>query len=573
MIDFHIRPHANAPLFAAADGHAVLRQLIDERLSHPTDLNAKDVREYMRQAGFVNLWFFLKYIAGAAGPYDFLNDGVHLDLCNFRQSDDCMLPGSRVCIVEPRGFAKTTISTHGGDTWECLRDPDLRIRIVNATVARAHDFKHTAQRTFDSNPLFAWLYPEAVPGPAAKRWNAIEMVMPHATRMYKEPTIAAGGSSGASEGDHHDLISGDDLIGLDDVGDDFMPRVNMKVVSQWMDVNLRALLISPTYSRVILAFTRYGPGDVYQPLFDDCKKVMGYTAELENLGATIDPKNTWTIYYRHVVEHGIATNPFVMTREAFEHLLKTKPLTAAYQYANNVRMSINNEFGNGQTKSVHLEPVDDAASDYRLIREDEENPEKWALLSECATCISVDWAGTHRNVNARTSRSSIGCWALDVHGRYYRFDQQVGYFEITKVMNAVFDLNKKYEGFIERTLLETNAQQSWIVDQMRKEQTKRGVFINIREAPARGDKIVFIRSQLGNPLYNGMVYLVQGCSKEFTEERLMFPSSIRGHFDVLDESAKAFLHLKKPMDQEFIDEMNFRNTEAELEVDNQVFGY
>ena len=47
--------------------------------------------------------------------------------------------------------------------------------------------------------------------------------MPNAEALWKEPTIAAGGSTGASEGNHHDLLLLDDLIGMDDVKD-YQPR-------------------------------------------------------------------------------------------------------------------------------------------------------------------------------------------------------------------------------------------------------------------------------------------------------------------------------------------------------------
>lgn len=569
-IAFAIRPHHAAPLFAGPDAAATFRQLVADRLSHPSSLQSEEVRDYLRQAGLVNLWFFLKFIAGAAGPYDFLNEGVHLDLCNFRQSDACMAEGARACVVLPRGFAKTTICSHGGLAWEALRNPNLRGRIVNAVIGRAHAFKNTAQRIFDSNALFGWLYPEHVPTEGARRWNNLEMVLPSATKNFKEPTLAAGGSTGASEGDHHDVLVGDDLIGLDDVDANFNPHATMAAVKQWMDTNLTTLLISPQHSRVILVFTRYGPGDVYQPMFDDCKKVHGFR---EGLKVEEKPFGTWDIYYRHVVENGKATNPFVMTAEGYEKLLREKPLVAAYQYANDVTLSLNNEFGALPTKQVHMEAADEATppTDYYLYREDGD-PMDSDRLSQCHVVISVDWAGSKRKVNAKTSRTSIGVWARSAQDRYYRVDQRVGYFAVNETFEHIFELHAKYKGFCSYILLETNAMQLGLVQLIREEAYRRGAYLPIMEAPARGDKVVRIRTILAGPLAAGKVYLAPTAAKEFTEERMVFPSIVGGHLDVLDESAKAFEYLKRPYSKDEKELVAARQYE-ESAVDNEVFGW
>ena len=72
------------------------------------------------ELGYVSLFFFLKYIAGSAGPYNEINEDLHLEMCNFRQSDYCMNPGAHAACFVPRGFLKSTIMTHGGATWELL---------------------------------------------------------------------------------------------------------------------------------------------------------------------------------------------------------------------------------------------------------------------------------------------------------------------------------------------------------------------------------------------------------------------------------------------------------------------
>lgn len=546
---FKILPHPKAPMFSNPnDAELVLEQVIEAIINKR--LSQKELIEVCRQAGFVNLWFFLKFIAGDAGPFDFLNTGVHLDLCNFRQSEHCMDPGSRTFHFLPRGFAKTTIVTTGGTSWEGLRNPNIRIRIINAVIDRAHAFKRTAQRIFDGNKMFAACYPEYVPRSGAARWNETEFVLPNATRLFNEPTVKAGGAKGASEGDHHDLLVIDDVIGLDDVDANFNPNENMKAVASWLDTNLTALLISPERSRVLGVATRYGRGDVYQQFWDDCKAIYGYPA-----GVNLLPKEdgTWKIYYRHVIENGAASNPFVMTVSSYEKLLRDKPIVAALQYANNVDISINNELAKFQIKTCSFKPIDRDNSDYEITipgftDKRSEDPERQPVrLSECHVCLSVDWAGTDRKKSSATCRTSIGLWAIDSFERRYRLDQMVGYYSMPDTFDHIFRLAKKYAGFISATLLETNAMQLGIYDLLLTEQSKRRIFIHPEVSNGKGDKIVRIRSTLSLPLSEGKLFFTPETALEFNQERLAFPNST---LDVLDESEKAISYLLPPISKE-----------------------
>ena len=569
MIDFHVLPHEKAPLFANFnDASLIINQIIDE-IQQGKPGNPKEIFEYVRQAGFVNLWFFLKFIAGVAGPFDFLNEGVHLDLCNFRQSEYCMKPGAHAAAFLPRGFCKTSIMTIGGSAWEALRNGDVRIRIINSVIDRAHSFKHTAQRIFDGNVLFAALYPEAVPARGARRWNDDIAVVAHAGKFFKEPTFKAGGASGSSEGDHHDVLMLDDLIGLDEVDDNFNPNQRMKTVASWLDTNMIALLVSPETSRVLVAATRYGRGDVYQQMWDDCRELVGYA---KGMNVRTDQSGGWVIYYRHVIEDGKATNPFVMTVEGYRHLLKTKPLVAAFQYANNVDISINNELAQLATKSCRLVPVDSSHTDYLVERlgETVSDDDPWIELSRCHCCISVDWAGSDRRKSAATCRSSIGVWAMDWKRRCYRIDQFVGYYGLPAVFENLFALWNRYPGFILTCIVETNAMQGGIVQLLELEQERRGIWLNTTPVAAKGDKIVKIRSVLGQALFQGSIYLSDGASAEFTEERLSFPA---GLVDVLDESEKAVTWLEPPESDEHRWNRETKSLRKRLDSMDNGFGY
>lgn len=583
--NFCVLPHAKAPLFKDGDAQAVGKQVLD-LLANPKGISDKVIYDITFQTGLVNLWFFLKFIASASGPYGFLNEGVHLDLANFRQSESCMESGARAAIFLPRSFAKTTICTTGAAAWEAFRDPNIRMRIVNAVVERAHQFKNVARGVFDSNILIERIAPQYVPGKASARWTDREWCLPNATRKYVEPTCKAGGASGASEGDHHDILLLDDLIGLDNVDSDFNPNQNMESTRSWMDTNMTALLTSAESGRIVLVATRYGRGDVYQQIFDNCRAIYGYPQGLPNVKADPD-LGTWDIYYRHVVENGKASNPFIMSVETFERLLVEKPMVAALQYANNVDISINNEFAKLKTKNCLIEiewnereaenvPLRQRARMIRILCESDNsvNGEDAVNLDDCTVVISVDWAGSKKARNARSSRTSIGVWALDAHGRYFRIDGKVGFFDINEVFDWIFKLHRRWEGYVRNTLVEANAMQLGIVQLLKVEEQRRGAYLNVTVVNAKGDKVARIRSMLGLPLSLGTVYVSEGAAMEFREEQLSFPM---GRLDVLDESAKAFEFMKKPATKAYTE---MRRAEEELRLYNtdrrgkqSAFGY
>ena len=87
---YDIQPHSKAPVFSLdSNPQLVFDQLFAEFTSQnfsPT----QQVFELFRQASLVNLYFFLTVVCAASGPYDQLTDHLHLDMCNFRQSDACM---------------------------------------------------------------------------------------------------------------------------------------------------------------------------------------------------------------------------------------------------------------------------------------------------------------------------------------------------------------------------------------------------------------------------------------------------------------------------------------------------
>ena len=573
---FEIRPHPDAPDFRSMeDGSRIITELFDTVKSGRFSTANAEIRSYLRQAGLVSLWFFLKVIAGYAGPYDRLNTDLHLDMCNFRQSPACMQPGARAAIFVPRSTFKSTICTHGANSWEIIRDSDIRIRLVNAINAKAVAFRQTSQRTFDSNEFFAWLYPEFVGSRNMRRWSDTDMVVPNRKRYYNEPTIKEGGVGGAAEGDHHDLLNLDDLIGLEDLDSQKQAAAGMEHSKNWYRTNATALLVSPKRSRIILVATRYAIDDVYQLVLDDARKFVGYQDEHFSLR----PDGRYIIYYRLALEPNYETGeeepifPEELSKEELARIAEDDMWTYMTQYINLPQKTGLAEFYKYDAKLCSVQ-WSDRLGDWVVQKLgtpnwDEENG--YLQLKDMDVVMSVDPAGTEKGIKAKTSRSSVGVWAMDAHENCYRIAERVGYFAVEELFDAIFELHKMFPGYIRMTVIESNAMQKIIVPLLRAQELERNIFINAQPFAASVDKTARIRNVVGLKLSHGKIYLADGCRTNFIEEKDKFPMSSK--MDVLDESEKGISALHAPGKSEEIAEDLIREEEAMLEISNTQFGY
>lgn len=574
--DFQVRPHPQAPLFSDPEkGHEVLSEIIRAVESGHFSVGNEEIRQYIRQAGLVSLWFFLKVIAGYAGPYNLLNDDLHLDMANFRQSDACMNPGARAAIFVPRSTYKSTICTHGADAWEIIRNPDIRVRIVNAINAKAHGFRTTAQRVFDSNEFFAWVYPELVTTRAHGRWSDTDMVVQGRSRYYNEPTIKDSGVGGAAEGDHHDLISFDDLVGLEDLDSNKQAAAGMEHAKNWYRTNSEALLVSPSRSRIVGVATRYAIDDVYQLMLDDSSNFIGYIDE----SFTPRPDGRFQVYYRLAMELNPDTGeeepifPEELSRKELNRIAESDMWTYMTQYINLPQKTGLAEFYKYDVRYATLQ-WHSKVDDWVIVRHTQDSSYEgnaMVKLSDCDVVMSIDPAGTNKGMNAKTSRSSIGVWAQDSAENCYRLWEKVGYLSVSEMFDAIFEGNRSFGGHIRKTVIESNAMQSILAPLLSQEELRRDQYINPSPVPAKGDKDARIRNTVGLKLKSGKIYLCEGVRTNFIEEKNAFPMSHKK--DVLDETDKALSELVAPGKAEDVIEQELEEEEMELSISNDVFGY
>ena len=542
-----IVPHPKAPLFSTKDGGIRLEALAD--VMEQGKIKSDDMREVIRQAGYVSLWFFLKFVAGYSNAFDLLNYDLHLDMCNYRQT--LLEDGCRGAMFIPRGHYKSTVVTEGGSAWEILRSPDIRIRITNATQPKAAGFMHTVKSIFDSNDFVRWLYPEYCPNRSTPRWNDTEIVMPNRSRTMREGTVEAGGTGGASEGHHYDLHIIDDIVGFGDLNALHQTGTTMTQAKNWFWASEKTLLVSMKKSRVILVGTRYAIDDVYDDIIRRAYRIDGRALP----GWTPNPKGRWRVYYRKGIEDGQVIFPENFSIEAYQEMAEDDWWTFVTQYLNDPQQAGLAEFSSFQLKKCWLDY--NSRDDMWFIlyypegmaQEIQREP-----LVDFDLIISIDPAATESSLSARTSRSAVGVLATHHTGLKFLIETRAEVTSITNVRDWVFEFAQKYKNYLRATYLEANAGFKLLVPMFREEERKRGIWINLRDFPAVGNKDARIRSNLHKEFEGGRMYVAEPYLPLIEEEQKAFPQSFKK--DILDMLSNAVANSIRPDSPEEVERAN-----------------
>jgi hypothetical protein len=276
------------------------------------------------------------------------------------------------------------------------------------------------------------------------------------------------------------------------------------------------------------------------------------------------------VYYRLVQEEGAMIAPEIVDEK---QLSKMDSWTAALQYWNKPRKSGINEFVKYVVKPCKLF-YDSASGLYLLSFRDELSDEVRTLnIASLTGVISTDAASKDRDVSVLTSRTSVAVHFMDSENRDFRVWCKVGYMSMDQTFDAIFEAWRTFPGLIEATLFETNAMQKGLYQLLEKEQERRKLWINLHEAPAKGDKIARIRAVVGWYFAQGLIYATPEAAVELTQEKDAFPSK---KLDVLDETEKALSWLKRPPNEEEVEVAEEMDIESQLELaenGSNLFGY
>ena len=514
-----IAHHPKAPVFKEDSNPAlILEQLVNEMTSTRGPSTSEQVRELLRQAGYVSLWFYLKFICGYAGPYDLLNTDLHVDMANFRQRV-ATTPGIKSGIFVPRSALKSTICSHGANTWELIRNPNMRIACTSEIYDRAQSFVDTTIGTFKNNEFHHWLYPEHR---KANR-DDVELILTSRTKQYVEPNLKAVTAGGSTQGIHVDLFDADDIVGEAMLNADHVSGADMARMGNWLHSNLRTLVVSWLTSRVLVVGTRYAIDDPYEPIMTHSKEHIGFWDEMDY---ALDPEGDWVTYYRPALQGEESIFPDQYSVEGLRRMAEDNPWLYQTQYMNNPFAAKPGDFSQYRVQDVQVE-WSDIEETFELYLPD---GSKRNLTTADVVAAGDPAASTHR-AGTRTSKSAtcvVARWSDDV---VVLLEADRGFVEPTKFFDWLFGYVDKYGVVLRTTYVEAQAGFKAFIPIGRKEQQLRKKELNLVAVPALGDKEATIRNVLQPFLSRGKLYARKEIADRLREELRIFPSN---KMDLLD---------------------------------------
>ena len=518
----------------------VLNQLISEVSSGNFPTGSESFRKILRDTGMVSLWFYLRFICGASGPYERLNPYLHVDMCNFRQR--LVEPGTKGAMIVPRSGYKSTVASHGGNSWELIRDPELAIGCTSQVYERAEAFVKQTISNFTENEIHKWLYPE---WRKANR-TGDELILENRKKRRVEPSLRAITAGGATAGIHVDVFNADDIVGEDLLNTDRSSGADMYRLSSWLHNNLRTLVVSWSKSRVVVVGTRYALDDPYERIMQHSKEHYGFW---DATGYPVDPQGEWQTYYRPALQNGESIFPEAYSVEMLEAMAVTDPWLRATQYDNDPLRSGVSDFADYNPQKVEVK-WDDNRQDYLLVFSDD--GAVWPL-AQCDVVQGGDPSGGGKARGPKSSKNAVGVVARTPDDRIAIIEAQSGYVEPTRFFDWIADNEKKNGLLIRSSYVEAVAGFKAVVKLLRTEALRRGVRAPIG-IPALGDKETTIRNIFQPFLARNKLYIRDTLYGKVMEELRIFPSP---HMDLLDALKIAIFKTHKPANKHTHDDDDY----------------
>ena len=538
--------HKDAPLFS---GTSEDLEIIEYAVRKMGEKLTDDLLEVFKQAGLASLWFFEKHILGYSGPYTKLNDHLHIDMANFRQS--LLNPGARGAMFVPRSCFKTTIGTYGANTWEIIRDPEIQIGIVGATKPDAIHFSDVVKANFESNDLLRELWPEAAPERnndgviTEDNWNKEFFIIPSRKRSHAGPTIKALGAGGATAGNHFDLLNVDDLIGEQQLNAYRVITSEMLKVKGWFKNNADTLLDEPEQSRIFLSATRYAVDDAYDWISEYANMdSIGYFDELPD-ACQPSGEGRWQVYNRQALERGLPVFPEKLTEKFLKDKKKNDPWGYFTQYLNNPFSAQMSEFSDYEPGYFDLNY--NSSSGYTIHIGKGFNREE-LNINQCIVSMGIDPAASSERKSDRTSRYAIVVQAKDYKDRRFILEVQAGYWEPQDCIDRMFRIFRKFYPHIKRTNLEKMGAFGIFYSNVLRAQNQEGLYVGLYPVTGGGDKDVKIRNYYQPLMERRLFFLNNSIRDLFMDELRVFPGGTKK--DIMDAGTLANEGMGIPRDPE-----------------------
>lgn len=153
-----------------------------------------------------NFYFFAKFILG----FDWLTSDIHKPLCDILQDYE---KNTRVKVTLPRSWLKSTVCSIAYPVWRAVRDPNIRVLLVQNTAANAKAKLRSIRGMFESNSWVRLLWGHVLPGKDSQ-WTTEKLELTR-KKISPEATFEAVGRATQVVGRHYNIIIEDDTVAPD----------------------------------------------------------------------------------------------------------------------------------------------------------------------------------------------------------------------------------------------------------------------------------------------------------------------------------------------------------------------
>lgn len=448
-----------------------------------------------------DLWFFAYHCC----DYKDIETKLHLDMCK-----RWMRRVNRLFTLWliPRSHLKTSLWTEAGTLWEIVKDPKIRILIVNAKLTNARGMLANIRNIVETNEVFRWLFPEFCFDLAPRRlrdrcrWTETRIDFPNSVRAGQRVGNIECMSVGASlVSKHYELIIFDDPVNDENT----TTKEYRDKIYDWYKNALQ--LRVDLRSRVRLIGTRWHFDDLYGRLI---KGERAHRKNQEDRNERIVPK--FLIYRREVIEGGVPIWPERFTLESLDDL-KNNPVTGigsyffSCQYLNNPVPEEDAHF-----KISQIKPINDIF-----------------IPTNVNNFVAIDLADEE---TTRGDYCAISVGSFDEKGNMYVREVQRGHFSILDMVNKLQLICNRWDPI--RVGIETTVFQKAVYKFYKKEATEKG--FNIPWAEMQRGKASKFKRTLGlQPrVERGDFYYEENMENAewMIEEMTTFP--LGTHDDILD---------------------------------------
>lgn len=400
--------------------------------------------------------------------------GVHSELAEFLKT-----AGNRIHIELPRGHLKSWIVTQGWTLQQMLKNPDIRILIVNAVESNAtRMIRMISQKFLGNGSLLSQIYGSF----ESDIWNQEEFVIKQRTKALVAPTYMGAGIQKTLTSQHFDIIIADDLVEPDNVR---TPEQRQKVYEFYLSL---FDLLEPD-GRIVVIGTRYHQDDLYARILEENKE-----------------HGNWSVFVRSCYKpDGSVIFPEKFSKAQLDDIKKKDFYHFSTQYLNNPLDAENADF-----KSTQIRYFDPGTP----------HPGSLYLTIDPALSLGADADYT----------------AMIVSGMYAdRKIRVVDYFHKrvipSDLVNAVFEMVAKWK--LHRIGIETFAFQKTLKYEIERQQRERGIFFSIDELGKRhagkGEQVLSKEARIRRlqPYFEQGLVEIRRDMQELRDELLAFPRGRR----------------------------------------------